>query len=96
MRVFCRVFTFGFLLAYLLALTVLAIGTFGVLGSAQDPLVGVYLAPLGLPWNLLVDFAPEELWPLLATLAPTVNLAIIYGLCRTRSKRRRRSTSSLS
>lgn len=88
MKLLCRFVVFGFLGVYLLALVVLALGTFGLFGSDTDPLSGVYLIPLGFPWVLLVDLAPERFWPWLATLSPTLNLIILYGLCRRRKRRR--------
>lgn len=48
---------------YLLALVVLAIGVFGLFGRDQDPLAAVYLVPLGLPWVLWADGAPETRLP---------------------------------
>ena len=59
----CRILTWLFGLLYILALVLLLIGTFGMLGSEPDPLAGVYLVPIGLPWILLVDQMPEPLWP---------------------------------
>lgn len=79
---FCRWMVNGFAVLYVLALALFAVGTFGLFGSDQDPLSGVFLVPLGLPWNLLVDFAPENLWPWLAALAPAINLAILAAICR--------------
>lgn len=38
-----------FVVLYLLALALLAIGTFGWFGQEQDPLSGVFLLPFGLP-----------------------------------------------
>ena len=65
----CRILTWLFGLLYILALVLLLIGTFGMLGSEPDPLAGVYLVPIGLPWILLVDQMPEPLWPWLAAMA---------------------------
>jgi hypothetical protein len=73
-----------FALLYASAIALLLIGTFGWFGNERDPLAGVFLAPLGWPWNRLVDFAPESLWPWLAAAAPVVNLAILALLCRLR------------
>ncbi|MCU0984176.1 MAG: hypothetical protein MUC89_04455 [Acetobacteraceae bacterium] len=74
--------------AYILALMLLAIGTFGLFGSARDPLAGVFLLPLGLPWNLLFDAAPQWSLPWIAVGAPAVNLLALWLLCG----RRRRSS----
>lgn len=67
---------------YLVALALLLIGTFGLFGQERDPLSGIFLLPLGLPWNLFVDLAPEPAWPWLAAASPLVNLLILVGLCR--------------
>lgn len=67
---------------YLLALALLLIGTFGLFGQERDPLSGVFLLPLGLPWVRLGDLAPEPAWPWLAALAPALNLAILTVLCK--------------
>jgi len=82
--VFCRV-VFGVLvLAYLFALAVFAVGTFGWFGADEDPLAGAYLIILGVPW-VLVPFdvvVGEAALPLVAILAPLVNLAIVWAVCR--------------
>lgn len=67
---------------YVIALALLIIGTFGLFGQEQDPLSGVFLLPLGLPWNLLLDGFSDTLKPWFAALAPLVNLLILTGLCR--------------
>lgn len=82
MRPLCRIATIAFLVVYVLALAVFATGTFGLFGTEPDPLSGVYLIPLGLPWNRFVDQAPEALWPWLTAAAPAVNLAVIALGCR--------------
>lgn len=81
MRLVCRLIVRLFGLAYLAALAVLAIGTFGLFGQQGDPLSGIFLLPLGLPWNRMIDVFPEPLWPWLAAAAPGVNLLIVRGLC---------------
>ena len=73
-----------FVALYAVALMLLAVGTFGWLGQEQDPLSGVFLVPLGLPWNLLADRAglagagAGGAW--IAILAPAVNAAMLYWL----------------
>ena len=67
---------------YLFALALLLIGTFGLFGQERDPLAGVFLMPLGLPWVLWLDGFPEVLLPWLAAMAPVLNLAILTLLCR--------------
>lgn len=69
-----------FSLLYALALTIYLMGTFGFFGADRDPLSGVFLIPLGLPWNRFIDPFPERLWPWLAAAAPLVNLAILWFL----------------
>ncbi|EDL47745.1 hypothetical protein [Erythrobacter sp. SD-21] len=68
-----------FLVLYALALSLLAIGSFGWFGQERDPLSGVFLMPLGLPWNLLGDRLGLG-GPLLAILAPAINAGILYWL----------------
>jgi hypothetical protein len=60
----------------------LLIGTFGLFGQERDPLAGVFLMPLGLPWVLWLDGFPEIALPWLAGMAPLLNLAILIFLCR--------------
>lgn len=81
-RLICRWVIGVFVFAYVAALALYVIAEFGLFGQPRDPLGGVFLIPLGLPWNLLVDRAPEALWPLLAAAAPVINLLLLVGLCR--------------
>lgn len=78
----CRVIVSLFLVAYVLALALFLIGTFGLLGNERDPLSGVFLMPLGLPWILGLEWAPDKIRPWLAAATPAVNLAILYFGCR--------------
>jgi hypothetical protein len=55
----CRVATIVFLFVYLAALALFIIGTFGLFGQDRDPLSAVFLMPLGLPWNLMLDVFPD-------------------------------------
>ena len=66
---------------YLGALSLFLIGTFGLFDQEQDPLAGVYLMPLGMPWVLWLDTFPKPVLPWLAGLAPLLNLAILSLLC---------------
>ncbi|MBX7492284.1 hypothetical protein K3163_03575 [Qipengyuania sp. 1NDW9] len=68
-----------FVVLYALALFLLAVGTFGWFGQEQDPLSGVFLMPLGLPWNILGDRLGLG-GPLLAILSPAINAATLYWL----------------
>lgn len=78
----CRIVVAGFALLYALALLLWAIGTFGLFGAERDPLAGVFLLPLGLPWALAVDLFPEPLWPWLSLACPALTLAVLLWLCR--------------
>jgi hypothetical protein len=83
----CKIIVIGFGVLYLLALGLLAVGTFGLFGQAPDPLAGVFVVPLGLPWNRLAMGAPEALLPWIGVIAPLVNLGILAALCRWFSSR---------
>lgn len=67
---------------YLVALALLLIGTFGLFGQERDPLAGVFLVPLGLPWSLGTGGLPEPLLPWMAALSPLLNIAVLTLLCR--------------
>ncbi len=70
-----------FLALYAIALVLFLIGTFGLFGSPQGPLAGVFLIPIGLPWNIIADRA--GLAPLAAgILSPAINALIIYLVWR--------------
>lgn len=73
---------------YLAALALLLIGTFGLFGQERDPLSGVFLMPLGLPWVLWLDGASDGLKPWLAALAPALNIAILSAMCRVLARNR--------
>lgn len=68
-----------FMALYATALFLLAVGTFGWFGQEQDPLSGVFLMPLGLPWNILADRMGLA-GPGVAILAPAINAGILYWL----------------
>lgn len=78
----CRVIVGLFGLLWLFAIAILLIGQFGLFGQERDPLAGVFLVPLGLPWNLFIDTAPESTWPWLAATMPLVNLILLWAVCR--------------
>lgn len=82
-----KVAVWMFVLAYMLALALLLIGTFGLFGQPRDPLSGIFLLPLGLPWARLVELFPHVLWPWLTAMVPLINLAILWLLYRIASDR---------
>ncbi|PYG26269.1 hypothetical protein C8N36_12612 [Pelagimonas varians] len=65
---------------YIVALALFLVGTFGLFGAARDPLSGIFLIPLGWPWNFLTDVFPEVLWPWVAAAMPTANAGILGWL----------------
>lgn len=65
---------------YVLAIALLAIGTYGLFGQEQDPLSGVFLLPLGLPWNIIADRVLGLEGPEIMIVAPLINAAIIFWL----------------
>ncbi|MBE5074879.1 hypothetical protein IM511_11285 [Erythrobacteraceae bacterium E2-1 Yellow Sea] len=69
-----------FVVLYGLAMALLAVGTFGWFGQEEDPLSGVFLLPLGLPWNLLLDRVFGMDGPFVAILSPAINAGILYWL----------------
>ena len=73
---------------YLVALALLLIGTFGLFGQERDPLSGIFLIPLGLPWVFLLDGVSDGLKPWLVALAPALNLFILMALCRAFSRKK--------
>lgn len=78
----CNLVIILFGLLYLVALALLLIGTFGLFGQERDPLSGIFLLPLGLPWNQFLDLASEPVRPWFAALAPLLNIGILAALCR--------------
>lgn len=78
----CRTLLGGFTTLYVLALASLIAGTFGLFGTEPDPLSGIFLIPLGMPWvNWLTGF-PAALLPWVGAVAPLINLAILRFICR--------------
>lgn len=76
------VVTILFAMAYAFALFIFIVGAYGLFGAERDPLSGVFLIPLGLPWNQFIDAFPERLWPWLAAVAPLFNIAILAVIGR--------------
>ncbi|MCU0939304.1 MAG: hypothetical protein MUC86_09180 [Burkholderiaceae bacterium] len=83
----CRWAVIGFAALYAAAFALFLIGSFGWFGSPQGPLAGVFLVPLGLPWNLALDGLPEALRAAAGLGAPALNLLLLWGLCRWRAGR---------
>lgn len=83
----CRILLVTFAAAYLFALAILIIGTYGLFGEASSLLSAVYLLLLGWPWTLMVEVFPEPLWPWLAAVAPAMNLLVLFGICRVASSK---------
>ena len=58
-------------------------------GGERDPLSGIFLIPLGMPWTLFIGSAGKfdpfgGVSPaVLAMLAPAINLAILFSICCT-------------
>ncbi|SLN24043.1 hypothetical protein PSA7680_00985 [Pseudoruegeria aquimaris] len=84
----CRVLTIGFALFYAAALFLFIVGTYGLFGQEKDPLSGVFLLPIGLPWIYLGHLMPDAVRPVLGAAAPAVNLALLMLICRARRNRR--------
>ncbi|WP_135506433.1 hypothetical protein [Roseovarius aestuariivivens] len=69
------------ILLYVGAVFIFLVGTFGWFGEERDPLSGVFLLPLGLPWNLLFGALDDSLRPWLSAAAPIVNIVILKAIC---------------
>lgn len=80
MHRFLLILFWVFLAAYLVALALFLIGTFGLFGQEPSPFSGIYLLPLGLPWYLIGSAFDGAIRPWIAALSPLVNLAIIKWL----------------
>jgi hypothetical protein len=78
----CRSVVAIMTLLYLVALGLFVIGALGWFGQEPTPLAGVFLVPLGLPWNLWLDPLPEALRPWAAGLTPLLNISVVAVLCR--------------
>lgn len=84
MKRVARVVSWVFALAYAVALGLFLIGTFGIFGAERDPLAGIFLVPLGLPWIFFADYLPSGMQPLVAIFAPLLNLGILRWLAAPR------------
>jgi hypothetical protein len=77
----CRIAVILFALLYLAALFLFFVGHFGWFGQERTPLAGVFVVPLGLPWNLWLDGLSEAVRPVAAGLTPIFNIAILAAIC---------------
>jgi hypothetical protein len=78
----CKIVFWAFLVLYVVALALFVVGYFGLFNSPSGPLDGIFLIPLGMPWNFVGNILPEwaRMWFGLA--APLINLLIIRALCQ--------------
>ena len=83
----CRFILIVFAALYAAAFVLFLIGTYGWFGSPQGPLAGVFLLPLGLPWNRLLGDLPAPALPAAAVAAPALNLLLLWSLCRWRARK---------
>ncbi len=83
----CRISVIILAVLWGLAAFLLAVGTFGWFGQPQDPLSGVFLLPLGLPWNGLLDRLGVP-GPASALFAPAINIGLLAAICRWRRRQR--------
>ena len=70
---------FIFVCLYVGAVFLLLVGTFGWFGQETDPLSGIFLLPLGLPWNILADGLGIN-GVAIGIGAPLINAAILLWL----------------
>ncbi len=78
----CKSLAIIFAVLYVAALFLFLVGAFGWFGQDTDPLSGVFLVPLGLPWNRLLFLdLPDAVLPWIGLAAPLLNLVILAALC---------------
>ncbi len=68
--------------AYVVALSLWAAGTFGLFGADRDPLAAILLVALAFPWSLLIGQAPDGIAPWLIAVAPLGTIAALLALAR--------------
>ncbi len=78
----CAIALWLLILAYAAALLLLLTGTYGWFGNEKDPLSGIFLLPLGLPWNMMLGKTSDSIRPWLAAAAPLLNIALLWIFCR--------------
>jgi len=84
----CKFVIAAFLLLYIAALAILVVGTYGLFGAERDPLSGIFLMPLGLPWNHFLSDLPTALLRWVVVTSPLVNVFLLWLLCRAVARRR--------
>ena len=89
MRRACAIVRTILLIAWLIALALFLLSIFGLFGQEMGPLAAVFLIPLGLPWTLFIDWAPEPAWPWHTALAPLLNIVLLALSCRALPARQR-------
>jgi hypothetical protein len=77
----CKIFLLIFALLYAGALLLFLIGTFGWFGQDRDQLAGLFLIPLGLPWNLFLDTVPDPFRAWATAAAPLVTILLLGVTC---------------
>ena len=77
-----------FVLLYLVAFGLFLVGNLGLFGSDSGPLAGIFLIPLGLPWNLLLDSFSGDGLARIGLLAPLANIILLGAACRWLNVRR--------
>jgi hypothetical protein len=82
----CKIVVAIFVFLYVLALGVYLTGTYGWFGQNKDPLSGIFLLPLGMPWTL-VELG-DQFNRYVALLSPLLNATILWIICRYFAKMR--------
>ena len=88
----CNAIKWSFATAYVLALCLVGVGSSAWLGAGRDFLSPLML--LGLPWTKFmdslgtIDYLSGVSPAVLVTLAPALNLAILFSICSTLRRRR--------
>lgn len=78
----CRLVVIAFATLYFIALVVMVLGIAGIAGQEQDPLSGVFVLLLGLPWSRMIEVMPEPAWPWLLAMCPAINLGLLILACK--------------
>jgi hypothetical protein len=64
---------------FAIALFLMLVGTNGWFGQEPDPLSGIFLVPLGMPWNIIADRLGLA-GVVAGIVSPLINLGILYWL----------------